>query len=213
MTQPIEGETRTYERTFTVEDVQQFAELTGDDQSRHTEPDEDGRVMVQGLLTATLPTKLGSDNEVLKQYDGIQLPSAGLHRRTNHVPDRRSTRSRNERDRYEFTSNVVCENADGETVLTSSTNGRTYLEGRVTRSLGQTHTSLPNRRLVLVTRALRPSERETGPLVSRQSTRRLTRHLESAGIRYLSRVSLWSPASPPEQYSGAVPNVHREEHR
>ena len=65
MNPPVEGATRTFERTFTVEDVEQFAELSGDAQSRHTEPDDDGRVMVQGLLTATMPTKLGSDSEVL----------------------------------------------------------------------------------------------------------------------------------------------------
>ena len=122
MTQPSEGETRTYERTFTVEDVQQFAELTGDDQSRHTEPDEDGRVMVQGLLTATLPTKLGSDNEVL-----ASTMEFNFHRPvyTGEPITCRSTFDTVEEreDRYEFTSNVVCENADGETVLTSSTNG------------------------------------------------------------------------------------------
>jgi acyl dehydratase len=60
-----EGKTLTYERTFTVEEVQQFADLSGDAQPRHTEPDADGRVMVQGLLTATMPTKLGGDREVL----------------------------------------------------------------------------------------------------------------------------------------------------
>ena len=62
---PQEGETVAYERTFTVEEGEQFAALSGDNQPRHTEPDEDGRLMVQGLLTATMPTKPGSDPEVL----------------------------------------------------------------------------------------------------------------------------------------------------
>lgn len=49
MTTPTEGETITFERTFTVGEVQQFAELSGDEQPRHTEPDEEGRVMVQAV--------------------------------------------------------------------------------------------------------------------------------------------------------------------
>lgn len=61
------GETHIYKRTFTHEDVLQFAELTGDDQSRHTDPDEDGRLLVQGLLTGSLLTKIGGDHEVLSR--------------------------------------------------------------------------------------------------------------------------------------------------
>ncbi|WP_227380954.1 FAS1-like dehydratase domain-containing protein [Haladaptatus halobius] len=122
MTQPIEGKTRTFERTFSVEDVQQFAELSGDSQSRHTEPDEDGRVMVQGLLTATMPTKMGSDNQVLARtmefrfhqpvYTGEPITCRSTY---DTVVERD--------DRYEFTSNIVCENADGETVLTAAVEG------------------------------------------------------------------------------------------
>ncbi|ELY86885.1 hotdog family protein [Natrinema altunense] len=122
MTEPIEGETRTYERTFTVDDVQQFAALTGDDQPRHTEPDADGRVMVQGLLTATLPTKLGSDSEVLASTMEIDF-----HRPvyTGEPITCRSTYDTvvERDDRYEFTSDVVCENADGQVVLTAVTEG------------------------------------------------------------------------------------------
>ncbi|APX97328.1 hotdog family protein [Natronorubrum daqingense] len=122
MTQPVEGETRTFERTFTVEDVRQFAELTGDDQPRHTEPDENGRVMVQGLLTATLPTKLGSDNEVLASTMELDF------RRPVFTGERITCRSTYDTvverdDRYEFTSDVVCENDDGDTVLTTTTEG------------------------------------------------------------------------------------------
>lgn len=122
MTQPVEGETRTFERTFTVEDVQQFAELTGDDQPRHTEPDENGRVMVQGLLTATLPTKLGSDNEVLASTMELDF------HRPVFTGERITCRSTYDTvverdDRYEFTSDVVLTNDDGDTVLTTTTEG------------------------------------------------------------------------------------------
>lgn len=111
-----------YERTFTVDEVMQFAELTGDDQPRHTEPDDDDRVMVQGLLTATLPTKLGSDNEALASTMEINF------HRPVYTGDRITCRSTFETvterdDRYEFTTDVVCENPAGETVLTSATEG------------------------------------------------------------------------------------------
>ncbi|MBO9129830.1 enoyl-CoA hydratase [Bacillus sp. 165] len=50
-----------FERTFTKEDVLQFAVLSGDRGNHHMIPDEQGRLMAQGLLTATLPTKIGGD--------------------------------------------------------------------------------------------------------------------------------------------------------
>lgn len=59
------GDTLAFERTFTKEDVARFTKLSGDEGNHHTNPDELGRLVVQGLLTATLPTKIGGDNHVL----------------------------------------------------------------------------------------------------------------------------------------------------
>ncbi|HEY0173782.1 MAG TPA: MaoC family dehydratase [Pyrinomonadaceae bacterium] len=53
------GDVVTWERTFTEEDVRDFARLSGDEGEHHLRPDESGRLMVHGLLTATLPTKIG----------------------------------------------------------------------------------------------------------------------------------------------------------
>ena len=55
------GQRVTHERTFTAKDVELFAELSGDRGMHHMQPDSEGRTMVQGLLTATVPTKLGGD--------------------------------------------------------------------------------------------------------------------------------------------------------
>lgn len=55
------GDVTVWERIFTIEDVRLFGQLSGDQGIHHVEPDEQGRLMVQGLLTATLPTKLGGD--------------------------------------------------------------------------------------------------------------------------------------------------------
>jgi 3-hydroxybutyryl-CoA dehydratase len=55
------GDITSWERTFTVDEVLQFGKLSGDQGLHHAEPDEQGRLLVHGLLTATLPTKLGGD--------------------------------------------------------------------------------------------------------------------------------------------------------
>ncbi len=55
------GQVIAWERTFTEEDIRQFGQLSGDQGIHHISPDEQGRLMVQGLLTATLPTKIGGD--------------------------------------------------------------------------------------------------------------------------------------------------------
>ncbi len=55
------GQKFTWQRTFTSRDVELFAELSEDKGAHHLQPDKDGRVMVHGLLTATIPTKIGGD--------------------------------------------------------------------------------------------------------------------------------------------------------
>jgi 3-hydroxybutyryl-CoA dehydratase len=55
------GEVQSWERTFSEDDVRLFATFSGDEGEHHLEPDETGRLMVHGLLTAMLPTKIGGD--------------------------------------------------------------------------------------------------------------------------------------------------------
>lgn len=59
------GDIIRFERTFTKEDVEVFTKVSMDEGDHHTNPDEQGRLIVQGLLTATLPTKIGGDYNVL----------------------------------------------------------------------------------------------------------------------------------------------------
>jgi 3-hydroxybutyryl-CoA dehydratase len=59
------GEKIRFERTFTKQDVERFTKVSLDEGNHHTNPDEQGRLVVQGLLTATLPTKIGGDYSVL----------------------------------------------------------------------------------------------------------------------------------------------------
>lgn len=122
MHRPTEGETHAFERTFTTEEVRQFAELSRDTQPRHTEPDEEGRLLVHGLLTATLPTKIGGDLEVLASemtfefrqpvYTGERITCTWTY---EDVLERE--------ERYELAVDVACENEAGETVLTATVEG------------------------------------------------------------------------------------------
>jgi len=59
------GEIIRFERVFTKEDVDMFTKISRDEGDHHINPDEQGRLVIQGLLTATLPTKIGGDNNVL----------------------------------------------------------------------------------------------------------------------------------------------------
>ena len=62
----VEAGSRTgFRRTFTPDDVRAFSEVSGDRGVHHVAPGPDGSLMVQGLLTATLPTKLGGDLDYL----------------------------------------------------------------------------------------------------------------------------------------------------
>ena len=55
------GDKTSWQRTFTEEDIRLFNQVSGDQGVHHVTPDEQGRLMVHGLLTATVPTKLGGD--------------------------------------------------------------------------------------------------------------------------------------------------------
>ncbi len=61
MSAPKPGAVTSWSRSFSEADIRAFAELSGDKGRHHLERDEKGRLMAHGLLTATLPTKLGGD--------------------------------------------------------------------------------------------------------------------------------------------------------
>jgi acyl dehydratase len=119
---PEEGDVYTYERTFTPEDVRQFGEISGDQQSIHTDPDDEGRLVVQGLLTATLPTKIGGDLGYIAsemKYEFFKPVYTG-----NTITCDVTTESVEERDdRYRVMLSIVCYNEDGDDVMQGHTDG------------------------------------------------------------------------------------------
>lgn len=70
----VEGTTKTYKRTFTPREVKDFVELSNDQGNHHLHPDEDGRVVLHGLLTATMPTKLGGDINFIARSMELEFP-------------------------------------------------------------------------------------------------------------------------------------------
>ena len=55
------GDVFTYERTISEEEVLQFARISGDYGQHHIVHDEFGRLMVHGLLTISIGTKIVGD--------------------------------------------------------------------------------------------------------------------------------------------------------
>lgn len=109
--EPEEGDVHTFERTFTHEDVERFGEVSGDQQQIHTEPDEEGRLIVQGLLTATLPTKIGGDLGVLARTMNFEFLTPVYTGQT--ITCEVTTDAVTERDdRYDIACSVVCRRED-----------------------------------------------------------------------------------------------------
>jgi acyl dehydratase len=71
------GDTYMHERTVTERDARAFADVTGDDQPRHTVAGEGGRLLVQGLLTGRLLRKIGGDYEVFSRRIDLRLQVEG----------------------------------------------------------------------------------------------------------------------------------------
>lgn len=122
MEPPREGATYTVEREFAPEDVERFAELSGDRQPRHLEPDGDGRRLVHGLLTATLPTKLGGELEILARemtFEFVRPVYTGEPITCELALDSVTERE----DRVDVTGTITCRNDDGDVVLRGSLAG------------------------------------------------------------------------------------------
>jgi acyl dehydratase len=122
MDKPEAGRRNSYQRTFTTEDVRAFAELSGDKGVHHMEADSQGRIMVQGLLTATIPTKLGGDMNYIARhivYDfarpvfvGDTITCEGTVEKVEPAEGR-----------LNVSLSFVCRNQDGKEVLRGTTQG------------------------------------------------------------------------------------------
>jgi 3-hydroxybutyryl-CoA dehydratase len=116
------GDVTSWERIFTVEDVLLFGQLSGDQGIHHVRPDEQGRLMVQGLLTATLPTKLGGDMNYIARtmtYEFLRPVFTGDTIRCEVT----ITRLEQQDGRMAMSAEGICRNQHGKEVFLFQTNG------------------------------------------------------------------------------------------
>lgn len=117
-----EGQAFSWERTFTRHDVEDFARLSGDAGIHHVTPDSAGRIMVHGLLTATVPTKIGGDmNYIARQmtFEFLRPVYVGDTIRVDGTITRVSPSGRQLQVAVAF----ECRNQHGKTVLTGTSHG------------------------------------------------------------------------------------------
>lgn len=119
---PAEGDVITHERTVTAEEVCEFSKITGDQQSIHTEPDEEGRLVVHGLLTGLLMTKIGGDLSYIArtmEYEFRKPVYTG-----ESITCEWTVESKMEqKDRYLLENDVVYRNESGDVVVDAKTTG------------------------------------------------------------------------------------------
>ncbi|HKT22579.1 MAG TPA: hotdog domain-containing protein [Nitrososphaerales archaeon] len=116
------GQKSTYTREFTREDVTSFAEISGDRGMHHMVPDSRGRIMVQGLLTATLPTKLGGDLNFIARkmtFEFLRPVFVGDTITCEGVVVKISESE----DRLDVSMSIACRNQEGKEVLRGETEG------------------------------------------------------------------------------------------
>lgn len=111
------GDIITFERTFSVRDVELFTEISGDEGIHHLTPDEQGRLVVQGLLTATLPTKVGGDHNVLARTMNYEFFRPVFTGDTIMCEVKIEKYERQENNRTAIIASFICKNQNGKDVL------------------------------------------------------------------------------------------------
>jgi len=116
------GQKFSWQRSFTAEDVEAFARLSGDRGAHHLRPDEAGRIMVHGLLTATVPTKIGGDLDYIAREMAFEFLRPVFVGDTVRV-DAVVTKLTREAGHLAVAVDFECHNQDGKKVLSGSTHG------------------------------------------------------------------------------------------
>jgi len=117
-----EGVTRTYTRTFTNEEVEQFVDLSKDEGYHHLVANEDGQVVLHGLLTATMPTKIGGEIDYVARSMEFEFPRPAY---TGVEITCETTLESVHRDdgRIELETSFVCETEHGDVVMRGRSEG------------------------------------------------------------------------------------------
>lgn len=117
------GDIIKFERTFTKEDVHLFIEISNDEGEHHITPDEQDRFVIQGLLTATLPTKIGGDNNVLARTMNFEFIRPVFTGDTIECEVTIEKYEKQKKNRMSIYSTFICTNQEGKEVLTGNFEG------------------------------------------------------------------------------------------
>ena len=119
MNYPKQGDTFSFSRKFTREDILDFAGISHDHGSHHV---SGKRLIAHGLLVATLPTKLGGDlnfigsemhfNFLKPVYEGETVTCTG-----------KAEKITSQSKRIKCLFSFVCHNEKNECVLTGTSSG------------------------------------------------------------------------------------------
>ena len=116
------GDVNSWERTFTEDDIRLFGKVSGDEGVHHVTPDEQGRLMAQGLLTATLPTKIGGDLNFIARELNFQFHRPVFAGDTVRC-EVRITELEQAEGHIRMSVEWVCRNQHGKEVLTGQGRG------------------------------------------------------------------------------------------
>jgi 3-hydroxybutyryl-CoA dehydratase len=117
------GDIITFGRTFTVRDVELFTEVSGDEGIHHITPDVQGRLVVQGLLTATLPTKVGGNHNVLARNMNFEFLRPVFTGDTIICEVTIEKYERQENNRTSIIASFLCKNQNEKEVLKGEFSG------------------------------------------------------------------------------------------
>jgi acyl dehydratase len=116
------GEVISWTRTFQREDVEAFSRISGDRGRHHLVPDRHGRLLVQGLLTATLPTKIGGDLNFIAREMSLAFRHPVFVGDTVRC-EVRLDRLEGPAENLRLDCSWVCTNQEGTVVMTGSSSG------------------------------------------------------------------------------------------
>jgi acyl dehydratase len=119
---PTPGQVFTGERVFTVEEVREFTRLSQDAGVHHVEPDAQGRLLVHGLLLATMPTRIGGMLDYLARTMNFEFlrPAFTGERIRCQVT---ATRVEPGEGRVQVAFEVSCTNEQGKEVMRATSTG------------------------------------------------------------------------------------------
>ena len=116
------GDVFVQERTFTEADVRTFTTISGDAGIHHVTPDAKGRLMLQGLLTATLVTEFGGSIDFLASEMTFRFHRPAFAGDTIRCQGRCESAA-DEPGRRAYTFSFILQNQLGKEVLTGTVKG------------------------------------------------------------------------------------------